>query len=371
MINLEIFSMLVFFSLVGIFLFKGRKSLEKHGIIFIRRWKRGLDLIDSLIRRYPKAVKIYGRIALVLGIVVMVGGFVMLLIYDVLGIKLFGLVLPTAGGYRYPGPIVGVPFWYWLIAIFIIIFVHETSHGILARLAKVKLKNYGIILLLLLPVGAFVEPDDKKLKRVKMTQKLQIFAAGSFANFITGLIFLGLGMLLASSVLIPSIRPYVIEPYGVYFNGTMAGYPAHDVNLTGVITDMNSIPIKTTDNLSGLLNSTNPGTNISIITSMGNYSVITVPRPDSLAGSFIGISYPTTYYAYRQWSAVALQLFTWLVGLSIGVGIANLLPMKPFDGGLMLEEISARFLKKHTRFIVIFFTILTISLILYNMFGIK
>jgi membrane-associated protease RseP (regulator of RpoE activity) len=371
MINLEIFSMLVFFSLVGIFLFKGRKSLEKHGIIFIRRWKRGLDLIDSLIRRHPKAVKIYGRIALVLGILVMVGGFVMLLICDVLGIKLFGFVLPTAGGYKYPGPIVGVPFWYWLIAIFIIIFVHETSHGILARLAKVKLKNYGIILLLVLPVGAFVEPDDKKLKRLKTVQKIQIFAAGSFANFITGLIFLGLGMLLASSVLIPFIRPYIIEPYGVYFNDTVIGYPAHDANLTGVITNINGIPIKTTDNLSSLLNSTNPGTNISIITSMGNYSVITVARPDNLIGSFIGISYPTTYYAYRGWSAVVLQMFTWLVGLNIGVGIANLLPMKPFDGGLMLEEISARFLKKHTRLIVKIFTILTIGLIVYNMFGIK
>jgi len=141
--------------------------------------------------------------------------------------------------------------------------------------------------------------------------------------------------------------------------------------LTGVISNINGIPIKTTDNLSGLLNSTSPGTNISIITSMGNYSIITVARPDNFSGSFIGISYPTTYYAYRQWSAVALQLFTWLVGLSIGVGIANLLPMKPFDGGLMLEEISARFIKKHTKLIVMVFTILTIALIVYNMFGIK
>ena len=369
--NLEIISMIIFFSVVGILLFRGRRNVERHGIIFIRRWKRGLDLIDSLIRKHPRIVKVYGRIALVLGIVVMIGGFLALLICDVLGIKLFGLVLPTAGGYTYPGPILGVPFWYWIIAIFIIIFVHETSHGILARLGKVKLKNYGIILLLLLPVGAFIEPDDKKLKRVKMTQKLQIFAAGSFANFITGFIFLGIGMLIASLVLVPSVRPHIIEPYGVDFNGTVIGYPAYDVNLTGVITNMNGIPIKTTDNLSSFLNSTDPGTNISIITSMGNYSIITVPRPDNLTGSFIGISYPTTYYAYKEWSSVILQMFTWLFVLNIGVGIANLLPMKPFDGGLMLEELSKKFIKKHAKLIAKLFTILTIGLILFNMFVIK
>ena len=369
--NIEILAMSAFFVIVGILLWIDRKNVQFSFGIIIRRWKRGLEFIDTLIKKYPKAIKITGYTAVVIGFLVCIGGFLGLFVSDILGIKLFGMVLPTAGGYEYPGPIVGVPFWYWIIAIFIILFVHETMHGVFSRAAKVPIKNYGIMLLLLLPIGAFVEPDMKKVKKLKIREKLQIFAAGSFANFVTAFVCFLLVLLFSLLILIPTVKPYIIEPYGVFVNETMVGYPAHDVNLTGFITSANGIQIKTSEDLSNVLNNTNVGDEITIITTDSNYTMKTVPRPDNQTESFIGISSGKTFYTYSGWSATLLNLFGWLIALNVGIGIANLLPWKPFDGGLMIEEVFVKTFKKKGKIITKILTFIVLALILYNLFGIK
>lgn len=368
--QIELVSMLVFFAVLGFFLYINRKKIEFHSGLVILRWKKGLELIDSLIKNHEKAVRITGYVAVVLGLLVCISGFIGLLLCDVLGIKLFSMILPTAGGYKYPGPIVGVPFWYWLIAIFIILFVHETTHGIFSRAAKVPLKNYGIMLFLVLPIGAFIEPDMKKVKKLKIREKWQIFASGSFANFITAAICLLLAFSFSLLPLIPAVKPHIIEPYGVSFNETVSGYPAHDVNLTGVITSINNVEIKTFEELSAVLNNTKPGTEINISTSESNYTIKTVPNPDNM-GSFIGIVSPQTFFSYNGWSATILSLFGWLIALNVGVGIANLLPWKPFDGGLMIEEFFVKSLKKKGRIVANILTFIVIALVLYNLFLIK
>ena len=70
-----------------------------------------------------------------------------------------GLVLPfKAKGVFY------VPFFYWIISIFVIAVVHEFSHGLIARANNIKVKSSGFAFLaLLVPIipAAFVEPDEK------------------------------------------------------------------------------------------------------------------------------------------------------------------------------------------------------------------
>ncbi|MBM3708780.1 MAG: hypothetical protein FJW69_10685, partial [Actinobacteria bacterium] len=194
--NVELLTMIVFFSIIGFFLWRDRKNFEFHTVIFIRRWKRGLEFIDIIIKKHSKLIKFSGYVAIVVGILAGLIGLGILTYSAYKGVPGARLILPTAGGYEYPGPVIPVPFWYWLIAIFIILFVHETMHAIYARAAKVPLKNYGIMLLVLLPIGAFVEPDMKRVQRLKLSKKLSFIAAGSFGNFITGLLFLLLGAIL-------------------------------------------------------------------------------------------------------------------------------------------------------------------------------
>lgn len=401
--NVELVSMLAFFAVVGILLWRDRKNVELHGVLLIRKWKGGLRFMYTAAKKYRKALNILGYIAIVLGILIGVSGLVGLFYADVTLQKLFGLVLPTAGGYKYPGPIFGVPFWYWLIAIFIILFVHETSHGVFSRLSRIPVKNYGIILLLLLPFGAFVEPDMNRIKKLRLREKLRIFAAGSFANFITALICIALALLFSYVALIPAINTHVTEPYGVVFNGTLEGYPMHDTNITGVatITSINGIQIKTSENLSSILNSTQPGseitisiiseknvtvssnrcisftnicmkspTNIGTVSNETNYTVTTVPRPDNMPGSFLGVTSVSTYFGPRTWVAAVFSLLQWLFVLNIGIGIANLLPWKPFDGGVMAEDILVSRYKKTGKRIAMVLTILILLLVLFNLLGI-
>src|SRR3990167_449105 len=89
------------------------------------------------------------------------------------------LVLP---GVHVPG--LGVlPFWYWILAIFTIAVVHEFSHGIVARAHNIPVKNTGIVFFGPI-LGAFVEPDEKKLVKEKDIHQYSVLAAGSFSNIL-------------------------------------------------------------------------------------------------------------------------------------------------------------------------------------------
>ncbi len=373
MINyLEIISTLLFFSLIGIFLIKDRKKTEHHGILFIRRWKKGLEIIDSLVKKHGKAISIMGWAAVVMGIIAGIGGFATLITLTVKFQRAFGLVLPTVSGYQIPGPVVSIPFWYWLVGVFILMFAHETSHAIFARLGKVRLKNYGIILLLLLPIGAFVDPDIKSVTKLKTSKKLKFFAAGSFANFVVAIIVFILGV-----AFIQSVSAFLVEPKGIVFNETIKGYPAYEANLTGMIKSVNGIEIRTVNDFSKILNNTRVGDEIEIVTNASTYKLNTAARPDNQSASFIGIYSPRAIYGFRDWVKnyvpvlyIISRLFSWLFVLNVGVGIANLLPMKPFDGGLIFEELATKIFKNKGKLIANFFTVLTIGLILFNMFGI-
>lgn len=368
--NLELLTMLIFFAIVGILLLKDRKKVEFHGGLVIRRWKRGLELIDILIKKHTKAIKICGYVAVGVGFLACLCGFVLLIFSTVKMQQAFGLLLPTAAGYQYPKPVIGVPFWYWLIAIFVILFAHETMHGIFARAARVPLKNYGILLFFVLPIGAFVEPNMKRVKKLRTNKKLPFFAAGSFANFLVALLFLILVLILYGLLFTP-VSGLLTEPKGVAFNKTIEGYPAYDANLTGMIKTINGIEIKTTENLLKVLNDTEVGKETEIVTNVSTYKIKTVARPDNQTGSFIGISSPTTIVGLKDWLIIIYNLFGWLVILNAGIGVANLLPWRPFDGGLMTQEILTKAFKKRGKIAADALMIITYFLVLFNLFGIK
>jgi len=56
--------------------------------------------------------------------------------------------------------------------------------------------------------------------------------------------------------------------------------------------------------------------------------------------------------------------------LNVGVGVANMLPIKPLDGGLLFEEIFKKIFKTHGELAMKILTFVTIVLILFNLFGI-
>jgi membrane-associated protease RseP (regulator of RpoE activity) len=86
-----------------------------------------------------------------------------------------------------PGVNPMIPLWFGLIGLIIAVFVHEFAHGILSRVGKIKIKSLGI-LLLVIPVGAFVEPDQKEMMRARRKTRANVYAAGPASNIIFGLV---------------------------------------------------------------------------------------------------------------------------------------------------------------------------------------
>ena len=157
----------LFYLAIIIFLIIKRKQVEiQSKIIVLLRTKWGLRWMDTFSEKHREWIILLAYIGVGAGYVGLV--FISYILIKNL-ITLFttpeavygvSIVLP---GINVPG--LGVlPFWYWLLSIFIIAVVHEFSHGIVARAHNVTIKNTGIVLLGPI-IGAFVEPNEKKLRQ--------------------------------------------------------------------------------------------------------------------------------------------------------------------------------------------------------------
>jgi len=94
----------------------------------------------------------------------------------------------TAPGATLIIPGINLPLFEGLIALAILLVVHEGGHAVLARVAKIKLKSAGIVLLGVVPAGAFVDPDEKQLSKAEDTKQTRVLGAGSAANIMTSII---------------------------------------------------------------------------------------------------------------------------------------------------------------------------------------
>ena len=79
-----------------------------------------------------------------------------------------------------------------------------------------------------------------------------------------------------------------------------------------------------------------------------------------------GFFTPTLYTALIPWWGVSL--LQWLFALNLGVGLFNLMPAKPLDGGYMLEAALEKKTKKQTaRRVVKILSFTVLILLILNM----
>ncbi|MFH0835276.1 MAG: site-2 protease family protein [Candidatus Micrarchaeota archaeon] len=122
--------------------------------------------------------------------------------------------------------------WETLPALAIIVIVHEIAHGVMCDIEKIKLKSSGAMLLGFLPVGAFVEPDEKSMKKAALHKRRRVMVAGSTSNFLFFFVFLGL-TLGATALLQTTIEGVAVEnaTYSSLVPGervlAMDGVPVH------------------------------------------------------------------------------------------------------------------------------------------------
>jgi membrane-associated protease RseP (regulator of RpoE activity) len=120
---------------------------------------------------------------------------------------------------------------------------------------------------LIVPIGAFCEPDDEELKKAKILPRTRIYAAGPTANFVVVLICI----LLFSFVFMPAVQP--AAPGAVIFT-VDKNSPAEHIGLQPgeIITSMNGTVLHNGSDYFGAFNLTRANQSITVTFMKGGTS---------------------------------------------------------------------------------------------------
>lgn len=290
-----------------------------------------------------------------------------------------------------------IPLGFGIVALVFAVVVHEFSHGILARVHHLRVQTMGL-LFFIVPIGAFVEPDEAELKAAPRRQRLKVFAAGPTSNLAFALLF----GLLFSGALIHQAEPIP----GVAVSGVEEGGPAEDAGLLpgAIITRVDSTPVRNRTEFTQKMNTVVPGSSVNLALHEGAvYRVetrsctqmygaedcrrigyadpdnktlvgIQVAEPRAVVGAlaspfsdwrsalfYVGLPfqaltgdfpltgaftsfYETPFHAPTFWFLVNLAY--WLFWINLMLGLTNALPIVPLDGGHMFRDFVGGFLDR-------------------------
>ncbi len=455
MVDWYLVSVLIFAAFLALFVYLDRKNWKRESVLLLRKTQKGKAFLIWLGTRFPRFWLVVGTFAVIITFLSSI--YMVWMLFALLNMQLSGQI-GTALGFALPSPssqasagpgYLAIPFWYWIISIATLVIVHEGMHGVMSAREKVKIKSLGIGLLAVIPL-AFVEPDEKQLQKQKPWKQLRVFAAGSFANYVTTVFFIGV-LIVFSSLVSP-----MFSGVGVGYQALAQGYPAANANMTGTITGIDNYVILNSTDLSHALRAIGPNQTITVRTNNGTqdftYTLMTAPEPEpaftpdwttgialgieqvvpgsidftssvsngfsQLAGGyqqptwsslqkeikfwqytkashpslsaeadshiaslesqfashprsgFIGIlgvqnvtkAAPGTE-GYQESIIFITELLVFLVLINFGVGLFNMLPIGPLDGGRMWAIIVARISKKHSKTIMNVITFLVLGLV--------
>lgn len=245
------------------------------------------------------------------------------------------IVIP---GVEMPGSSIYIPFIYGLIALATVLIVHEFSHGIQSVGEKISIKSVGLLLFAIIP-GAFVEPDEDELKAAKRSSRLRVYAAGSVANITLAIIAILLVSLISAGI------PNYFAEDGIAIDRIVSDSPSDGVLKEGMVLEaIDNHKINDSDSYVNVVSLYKPGDNVTVQTDQGSYSLTLDKNPNNESRGFFGIQANKHFELINDsmgpipWVLFELlELFQWVFMLNLGIGLFNLLPLKPLDGGYMLE----------------------------------
>ena len=371
-------NIIIFYTILTIVVYVFRKKfVVESKFIFLYKTKIGLKFMNYLSRKYRALVKLFGYSGIGFGFAGMI-----FVLYELIvsAVKLFikkntaqgvALVLP---GTTIPG--LGVlSFSFWIITLFIIALVHEFSHGVVARAHRIKVKSSGLVLFGPI-IGAFVEPDEKKLVKEDPVVQYSVFSAGPFSNILLA----GLVILILNLLLVPAFSS-ISQQGGFYFSSVEQNFPAYNASIKpNVVFDyVNNVSIRNANEFINFMYSTRPNETL-IFKDVNNktYSLVTTVNPNDKNRGFIGVVGINTKVIpkngrNRAFSSLnwLIQLFRFLGVLSLGIGLFNLLPLGIVDGGRMLQALlndSFRSKKKSNK-IWVYVSLFTLIILLIDLIG--
>ncbi|VVC03917.1 Peptidase family M50 [Candidatus Burarchaeum australiense] len=260
-----------------------------------------------------------------------------------------------------------IPLLEGILALVIILVVHEGAHGILARLHNIKLKSAGVVLFGILPVGAFVDPDEKQLDNAAPNKQRDVLVAGSTSNFVTMFAAFGLLCLFLLAVSPLEDRAVLVSAY-VNDTPVIAPVPllsVNDLHVDGpdsVVTGLSNLTGGDTISF-GVMNgsralvSLDSNGSISLLrmapencestacmqtvyeTKAGDNSFVSMQFTNADGGSFVFLGtrlgtliYTNTFAPGWGWLNFVYNVLALTFVLNFLIGSVNLFPLPVFDG---------------------------------------
>ncbi len=288
-----------------------------------------------------------------------------------------------------------IPIWYGIVGLAVAMVFHEFAHGILTRVADAKVKKLGL-LYLIVPIGAFVEPDEDEVAALSRGKRARLFAVGPATNIFIAFLF----VLVFAWGFMASLEP---EQDGMLVLKVSRDLPADKAGIEPgmVILKMNGTPTKEAEDFYDFLDNSTEGQVIDItvyddgeIRTIGN---ITLENRYNYTGlnedkgiGYLGVSSPTTVsglsdilahpYSGRDamgilgasFFYIALPFYQlspfpepiqnlyqvsgplgvlpepvfwilanslyWIFWLNLMIGLTNALPAVPLDGGYIFRD---------------------------------
>jgi len=344
---------ILFYASVLLVLFLNRKKFDFQGkLIALYRTKVGLRLMERVSQKYREAVKLFGFCSI--GV-----AYVGLMFVTVLLMKATFDLITNAPGARGATPVIpGVPIagtglvfplitgW---VALFIIMIVHEFSHGVVARAFNIKIISSGIAFFGPI-LGAFVEPDEKQLEKRPDVEQYSVFSAGPVSNLILALVvFLLIGYVLAP------VSNAITIPIGVKI-GIQEGLPAEDAGIPAgsVVTSIDNKTVYDVESFMNVSKDIKPNQTVVIGTSNGSYSLLTTSNPEDSSKGYYGVKlmknerelkFKSGFFGVSnsilKW---LLELGFWVYFLSLIIGLINLFPIFITDGARIFRTTMLKFI---------------------------
>ncbi|MEM2974265.1 MAG: site-2 protease family protein [Candidatus Micrarchaeia archaeon] len=224
-------------------------------------------------------------------------------------------------------PYFTIPLFEGLIALVVLMVVHEGSHGIAAMIARIRVKSTGLITFGFIPVGAFVDIDEKQLDETRDVDNARVSVAGSAANLFTALVFFIPTALLMASL--PIFQQDILTVTATVKNISFEGAP---ITVGTNITAVNGIPVSNAAQYLVVLGNTTPNSTLVLMTDQGESRT-------QLIGDVPGFVVAQPMKPEFLWIKPVFATLGLLTILNLLIGIINLLPIPSFDGHRLFKII--------------------------------
>lgn len=152
-----------------------------------------------------------------------------------------------------------------ILALLIGMVLHEGAHAVLCRVEGIELESTGLVFLSIIPMGAFVEPDEESKEAATRIGRMRMAAAGILQN---------LFLTVTSMITIALIASLLLSPTaGAAVGSVYSGAPADNAIQSGeVITGLNGEQISSNDDFTTHLANTTD-TTLTIQTNSGQHTI--------------------------------------------------------------------------------------------------